>query len=303
MSKLIAPLEKFFFGKMDLYPVALFRVIFTFLILIMYGTRFFEIRLIYFDEGLMPLSQAATFIPEFMKPLFYWFPASDFMVVVYMCIHMALLVLLLLGVLGQFTTWLALFFHLALLQRNYTAMYGADLFTTHFLFFLGFIQHNKYFTILKYFRGKNLIGTRSDLSSLGIRFIQIQLCVTYAYTGLEKIKGSMWWTGTAMWRVIANGGLVPVDLSFMVHFPMIIAIATYMTLFFEVYFGFAMMVPALRKPWLIVGAVMHILVAPLMGLYFFSGIMVAAYLVFFTHEELKKGCSTVTHFLRMNRST
>lgn len=288
MSKLIASVEKFFFSRTDMYPVALFRLIFAVLMLLMYSTRFFELPLLYFNGGLMPAELASQFMPEYLKPPIYWFPTSDSMVVTFMCAHMGLLVLLALGILGQFTTWILLFVHLALLQRNYTMMYGADLVSTYFLFYLGFIQHNKYFSVLNYFRGKQISGIRQDISSLGIRFIQIQLGVTYAYTGLEKLKGPSWWDGTALWKVVGNGLLVPFDLSFMAQFPMLIALGTYSTLIFEIFFGFAMMVPVLRKPWLILGGTMHILAAILMGLHFFSGIMVASYLIFFTMQDLQQ---------------
>ena len=287
MSKLIGSLEKFFFGQTDLFPVALFRLVFAIIMILMYTMRFFEIPLMFFDSGLMPFELASQFMPDFVKPPIYWFPTSDSMVVTYMCVHMGLLLLLTLGILGQFTTWIVLFFHLALLQRNYTLMYGADLISTFFLFYLGFIQHNKYFSVLKYFRGRVITGIRSDLSSLGVRFIQIQLIVTYTYTGLEKLKGISWWEGTAVWKVIGNSLMVPFDLTFMSHFPFLIAAATYLTVLFEIYFGFAIFVPWLRKPWLILGGTFHLLAAVTMGLIFFSGVMVSSYIVFFTSTELK----------------
>ena len=287
MSKLVASLEKFFFGQTDLYPVALFRLVFAVIMILMYTMRFFEIPLMFFDSGLMPFDLASQFMPDFVKPPLYWFPSSDSLVVTYMCVHMGLLFLLALGILGQFTTWIVLFFHLAMLQRNYTLMYGADLISTCFLFYLGFVQHNKYFTVLKYFRGRSVSGVRADLSSLGVRFIQIQLIVTYTYTGLEKLKGLSWWEGTAVWKVIGNSLMVPFDLTFMSHFPFLIAAATYLTLVFEIYFGFAIFVPWLRKPWLILGGTFHLLAAITMGLIFFSGVMVSSYIVFFTSVELK----------------
>lgn len=298
MSKLITKLEQLFFGQTDLYPVSLFRMVFAIIMICMYTMRFFEIPMMFFDSGLMPFDLAGQFMPEFVRPPIYWFPTTENMVVVYMCLHMLSLILLALGILGQFTTWIVLFFHLAMLQRNYTLMYGADLISTCFLFYLGFIQHNKYFSVLKFFRGREVSGIRQDLSSLGVRFIQTQLIVTYTYTGLEKLKGVSWWEGTAVWKVIGNSLMVPFDLSFMSHFPFLIAAATYLTVLFEIYFCFAVLVPWLRKPWLILGGTFHLLAAITMGLIFFSSVMVSSYIVFFTGPELRNLIKDRKTFLR-----
>ena len=191
------------------------------------------------------------------------------------------------GAFGRSLTWLLFFVNLGLNQRDFSIVYGADLFTNFWLFYLCFIDHNRYFSIwnlmsgLKRQRVTKLKQYGSDLvSSMGIRLLQIQLCLSYAYTGFEKLKGHTWWSGQAIWYVIGMQSIVPHDFGFMKNYPVIIAILTMATVIFEVYFIFAVWSRRLRYPWLVVGFLFHLGTAICMGLWYFFLVMTSPYLLF-----------------------
>lgn len=277
--------DKFWFAPVDLYNLSLFRCVLFSLLFIMYGLRMFEIEILFFDNGLMPFSMAKEFPPEFHKAPFYWFPSSDTLVWV---AHAAFLILLLCGALGllrRWSTWIVFALHVAFMQRNYMVIYGADLVSTFWLLYLSLADHSRCFSIWK--SDPCPVSTKSSdlLTSVAYRLIQVQLCIIYGYTGLEKLKGASWWEGTATWKVLGNTQLAPMDFSYLLHVPWVIALITYCTLLFEVYFPVAVWFKPLRKYWLGLGAVFHIVAAGTMGLHFFSIIMIAAYIPFISSNS------------------
>jgi hypothetical protein len=288
IKNLTAAWDRFWFAPVDLYNLALFRCVFFCVLFVMYVLRFFEIKLLFYNEGLMPFALAKEFAPPFYAPLFYWFPTSN---VGILTAYLVFLVLLLLGALGflrRWSTWLVLALHLAFLQRNYTVIYGADLISSFWLFYLSLADHSRGFRVWKS-EACPVVHQQNDLlTSVAYRLIQIQLCITYGYTGLEKLKGTSWWEGTAVWKVLGNTQLAPMDFSFMVRFPVLIALMTYSTLLFEIYFPVAVWYKPLRKYWLSLGAAFHLVAAWSMGLHFFSLLMIVAYIPFISSQTWRE---------------
>jgi hypothetical protein len=303
--------SNFWFSPIDLYNVGLFRMLFGLSIFVMYLLRFQEFQFFYFDQGILPLehvSEMSKFIGR--ESLFQFFLKSDVGIYYQGIAHLILLFLFAIGMLGRATTWVLFVINLGLIQRNWTIVYGADLFTNFWLLYLSFVQHDKYFSlkniISKYIIKKKSAsnsnftgffarvftnfsvglsngqsnGLSDSLSTVGVRLIQIQLCLSYAYTGVEKFKGTSWWEGSAIWHVIGMDDLVPHDFSFLHHFPILIAVLSMLTIVFEVYFCFAVWTKKLKWPWLFTGFMMHLSIAVFMDLWFFFLVMTTTYLLF-----------------------
>jgi hypothetical protein len=121
-----------------------------------------------------------------------------------------------------------------------------------------------------------------------MRMMQFQLCIIYAYTGFEKLKGASWWDGTALWSVLANPQMVNHDWTFLRHVPLVIAIGSFSSVIFEIYFPAAMMQSQLRRIWLAVGILFHLAIGFLMGLMHFSLVMISVYFLFMQPELLER---------------
>lgn len=289
--------EGFWFAPQSLEGISLFRLVFCSLLFFQYSIRAIDTKILFFDKGLMPASQVINFMPEFYRPLFYWFPREDWAVVLITICFLVLLLGLALGLFSRCVMWLVWILHWSLLQRNYSIIYGADLISGFWLLYLSLIDSHRHFSLWSWWKKrikgvrekeKECLSSSSDLlSSVGIRLIQVQLCITYAYTGWEKLKGSDWWEGTAVWQILGNPFLAPVDFSFFSHIPLAIVVATWGTLIFEVYFCVLVWIKKIRPYWLLLGTIMHLSIALTTGLYFFSGIMIAAYLAFLNKVSLR----------------
>jgi hypothetical protein len=248
--------------------------------LVYYGARHFELTLMFTDDGLLPLAQAKElFEGKFHTPLF-WFPESSLGVQILHFTFLAVLAFLALGVWPRVMAAIGLYLHVLFEHRNFLFMYGFDKVAACWLFYLMFLKSNSHFSLLK-----RKTESQGLLNSAAFRMAQIHLCVIYGYSGMEKLKGQTWWSGEALWNIISNGIVSPIDMSFMAHVPWLIYIGTFMALFWEVYFPLAVWVPRLRKSWLIFGLIFHFVTAISMNLLFFSLLMVTAYVLLWPLAE------------------
>ncbi len=243
------------------------------------------------ELALIPRDMALNIFPDFYRPAIQWFFWPDAYV---SFVHIFLIILLGLATLGLsnrpllFLTWAI---QQGMMNRNYAINFGADSIGGLFLFYLVFTNCCEFFSIknqFKLFSAKRVMPRPSDLSSVFFRLMQIQICVIYCYTGFEKLKGQTWWDGTALWTVFANPQFSAFDLKFLSHFPWVIAIGTFLTVFFEVYFAAMVLHPVLRKYILIVGLVFHLGIGFLLGLMTFSLVMVSTYVLFIPDHEVER---------------
>ncbi|WP_107090260.1 HTTM domain-containing protein [Streptomyces sp. WM6372] len=115
----------------------------------------------------------------------------------------------------------------------------------------------------------------------GILVIAAQVCFLYGSAGLYKIQGPTWGGGTALHYALNLELFQPWPaLSHLVdEYPMVIAIAGYMTVLLQVAFPFVLF-GRLKYPVLTVLLGMHIGIAVFLGLPLFSGAMIVADAVF-----------------------
>lgn len=288
--------ERFWFAPQSLLGAGLFRMLLGFLLFTMYLIRFLDRDILLYENGLMSASMARDYLPDFYQTTLRWIPMTDTAVFWVSVSQLIGLLLLALGLLPRFATWIILFLHLALIHRNFTVIYGPDLIATFWLLYLGFIQLNQHFSVRwclqkrawtwAVFVNANDSVDSDVLSSMGLRLLQIQLCVIYAYTGLEKLKGSTWWDGTAVWRVLGNAQLAPIDMSWLSQVPSLVAILTFTTLIFEIYFPIVIWINRIKRSWLLIGILFHGGVGILMGLPFFSLLMMINFAFFLNRDEV-----------------
>ncbi|MET9694905.1 HTTM domain-containing protein [Streptomyces sp. NPDC006514] len=135
------------------------------------------------------------------------------------------------------------------------------------------------------FSAQQLHDARTTLTTVvhncGILVIAAQVCFLYGSAGLYKIQGPTWGGGTALHYALNLELFQPWPaLSHLVDdYPMVIAIASYVTVLLQVAFPFVLF-GRLKYPVLTVLLGMHIGIAVLLGLPLFSGAMIIADAVF-----------------------
>lgn len=300
MSLVRAQLEKiwngwcdFWFAPRDLYGLAIMRIQLSAVMLYLYVIRHLQNLNEFTDDGLVPRVRAYGVIPEFIRPPFPFYELwKDAWVPAVHGLFLALLFLVMIGAWSRIFAWAAWILALSFVERNYSILFGADVISTLFLFYLAFTRCDDALSVKSWWkarRGRALPAVTTDVwSSVFYRFIQIHVSVIYAYTGLEKLKGATWWDGTALWSVFGNQQMVTMDMTFLRHFPIAIAFITFSTVMFEIYWPFAVIGTWTRKLWLAMGVFMHAGIAIFMGLGTFSLVMTSTYWLFLPPRKLRE---------------
>ena len=118
-----------------------------------------------------------------------------------------------------------------------------------------------------------------------LRLMQLQVCIVYLRTVFWKLRGRMWWNGTAAWFPL----WVDADVRFrpprwLLTKPFI-CLATWGTLIEEIALGTLIWIREFRYPMLVSGIVFHLMLDVIMNLQFFSWIMICSLLLFIFPED------------------
>ncbi len=127
-------------------------------------------------------------------------------------------------------------------------------------------------------------GARVFLHNLGIVLIHLQLVVLYLVSGTLKLQGPLWFNGTALYY-ITNVEAFSTNWQFLRSFffnPIFVAIATYMSVLYQIGFPF-MLGNRLHLLWVLIGLSFHVGIFMVMGLTTFSAIMIG--LILFTVRD------------------
>jgi hypothetical protein len=274
--------NKFWFSPVTLKKIALFRVLSATIMLIYFGLRHTELPDFYYEDGMISLERSRQlFNGIYHSPLFVWFPTNPMFIQLLHGLFLFILLLLALGIWPRTMAALGLYLHVLFEHRNFMVMYGFDKVVACWLFYLIFARSDSHYSV----RPTGETRSKDILTPAAVRMAQIHLCLIYGYSGLEKFRGNSWWTGEALWNIVANGIVAPIDMSFVAHVPWLIYLGTYSTLLWEAYFPLAVWSPKLRRPWLVFGILFHVMTGIMMNLVFFAAIMISAYPLFWFSDS------------------
>lgn len=140
--------------------------------------------------------------------------------------------------------------------------------------------------------GRGRAGGRGPQASVGanvaIRLIQLHLCIIYLFGGIGKMRGELWWDGSALWYAIANLEYQSLAVTWLVRHPWLIALLTHVTVFWETFY-WALVWNRLARPAALVMAVcVHGGIALCLGMPTFGIAMITANLAFVSPETVNQ---------------
>lgn len=140
----------------------------------------------------------------------------------------------------------------------------------------------------------------STWNTVVTRLIQLHLCVIYLFGGLSKMRGEMWWDGSAMWFALVNYEYQSLDLTWLGRVPFLIGSITAITIFWETFYC-ALVWPKLTRPLVLAMAVLvHVGIGAALGMWTFGTIMVVANMAFLQPDTVR---STVAKLHRKSERT
>ncbi|MCG8450972.1 MAG: HTTM domain-containing protein [Pirellulales bacterium] len=137
-------------------------------------------------------------------------------------------------------------------------------------------------------RGDTSAVQPSTWANVAIRLIQLHLCIIYLFSGLAKLMGENWQAGTAVWWAVANQEYQSISMTWLAGWPVLVALATHATVFWELFYC-CLVWNRYNRPWVLWMAVaVHGGIALFMGMITFGIGMIYANLSFLKPATVRR---------------
>ena len=94
----------------------------------------------------------------------------------------------------------------------------------------------------------------SSAAQVATRLMQLHLCVIYLFGGISKLRGELWWDGSALWYALVNWEYQSIDAVWLGHYPALLGALAHITIFWETFYCAAVW-PRFLRPWTLALAV------------------------------------------------
>ena len=278
--------HRFWFEPADPLMLGIIRLLGGWMLFYNLAVWTMDLEAFFGDNGLQPLSAVKALYVN--RPIFsFWLWTGD----QYLWpMHIACLVISAMFCLGfatRVTSILSFLITISYSQRVPIANFGFDQILGMLCLYLSVGPSGAAVSVDSlirrwWLRRKGLVAVPRKFASarVAMRLIQLHLCAIYFWAGFAKLKGPSWWTGEAMWRVIANEEYQTMVLTWMAWVPWLPFLIAHVTIAWEVFFIVLVWNPKFRPLMLFMGVLMHVGIGAFLGMWTFGLIMAFAYLAF-----------------------
>lgn len=205
---------------------------------------------------------------------FHWWIDSTAMLWTMHIICLVILAMFMVGFYSRMTSILSMLILVSYTNRVPEAQYGLDQINALLTLYLCVGPSGAMYSVDRWLAKRKAARAGVEVpiqpsiaANVGIRLIQLHMCVIYLFAGIGKMAGTTWADGTAMWGAIANLEYQSLDLTWLAAWPIMINILTHVTTWWELTYS-ALVWPRLTRP------VMVALSIPLhLGIAFFLGMI------------------------------
>ena len=192
--------------------------------------------------------------------------------------------------------------HVAIYQRNSWFMNGGDRLVRECAFYLCLVPCGAAYSVDAWLRDRRLFRAGKKVIKdywvpiVGYRLIQLQLIVMYFLSGIEKWDSSSWHRGSALYYSLSTMNYARSDvllapiLDTRIGYEFL-RLGTWVTLYWELYFGLLVLWRPTRYLALAVGVLMHLGIHITLIVAFFSFISMWCYLAFLPHDWVERSLS------------
>jgi Vitamin K-dependent gamma-carboxylase len=154
----------------------------------------------------------------------------------------------------------------ALFRLGWESVYGIDSYCHNLTFLMIWLPVGRYWS-LDYWGNQE--KEYSVDRTVGLRLLQIYLCITYIGAGYSKAVGYDWWH-EAMWEVLHLREFHHFNYFWMAEVPVVPKLLALSVLFFETFYFIGVWIPKIGKAWVLTIIGMHLGIAVTMGLVLFG---------------------------------
>jgi hypothetical protein len=193
----VRTLRAFWFGDIDLAPVALFRILYGIQLFNWFWQLLPNVGAFFTDEGILPRHQLVAFFPERITLLNAF--GESWQVAIVCLLACAASVALTIGWHTRVACVLVFVFLISFQLRNPLILDGSDLVFRAIPLWLVFTGAGDLYSVDARLR-------RQPVSGVGwafpIRILELQIAWIYLATGIEKLAGTKWLSGTATYYAL-----------------------------------------------------------------------------------------------------
>jgi predicted DCC family thiol-disulfide oxidoreductase YuxK len=287
--------SRIWFQSRPVSPLEIARMGIGAALLINYSLATPYLFLFWGETGWMPRELVFEYTDNFWAQSVFFYFTAPWQWVGFHFLFLFCCAAFMLGWRTSWVKWIVLIGHISFAYRNPISWYGVDKIIACLLVILCIAPIGRAMSLdrvrtVRAAKRDNLEATlpryNSPWAGACTRLMQIQMAVLFFYSAIGK-RGDDWWNGDAIWYVFANNDYYNRSLLDLLasHYWLANA-ATYLTVFIEIAFPFLIWQRATR-PYLLAAAIfLHLQFAILLGLIYFSFVMVMGHMSFLRPEWL-----------------
>lgn len=253
------------------------------------------------DAGWSPRDAALEMSIPWMESVFFYFNAP-WQLIAFHTLFLLCCAALMVGWRTSWVKWIVLIGHISYVHRNLTVVYGVDWVVASLVFIMCVAPVGRALSLDRVRAVRNaklknpetaletvLSPYHSPWAGVCIRLMQIQMAVIFFYSAISKLHSDIWLNGDAVWIMFASDDYYhSTMLGILASHYWLTNLATYGTILIEIAFSFLIWQRSTR-PYLLAAAIfLHLQFAFLMGLFYFSFVMIMGHLSFVRPEWLMR---------------
>jgi predicted DCC family thiol-disulfide oxidoreductase YuxK len=289
--------SQFWFESQPTKPLELARIGLGAAMLIHYALATPYLLELWGEAGWMPYARAMETYDPWKQSLFFYFTAP-WQLIAFHVLFLFCCVAFMVGWRTSWVKWLVLIGHISYDYRNPSLTYGVDKILACLLLILCFAPVGRAISLdrvraVRMAKLKNLEAVLPPYSSpwtgACARLMQIQMATLFFYSAIAKLRGDDWWSGDAVWTVfITNEHYNRFALDLFASQYWLVNVATYGTILVEMAYTFLIWQRSTRPYLLFDAFILHLMFAVLMGLYYFSFVMMMGHMAFVRPEWMTR---------------
>jgi predicted DCC family thiol-disulfide oxidoreductase YuxK len=249
------------------------------------------------DAGWAPRDAVLKINDPWMQSVFYYFGAP-WQWLAFHGVFLLCCAAFMVGWRTSWVKWIVLAGHISCVYRNPMLTYGVDWIVASLVFILCVAPAGRALSLdrvraVRAAKAGDLEARLPPYSSVWAgactRLMQIQMAVLFFYSAVSKLNAEIWLNGDAVWIVFTTGEYYnSMILDVLASHYWLVNLATYGTILIEIAFPFLIWQRSTR-PYLLAAAIfLHLQFGLLMGLFYFSFVMIMGHMSFLRPEWLAR---------------
>jgi len=300
LARLRQAWNRFFYEPASPLPVAVYRAMYGFLVLVNVLLLLPDAADWFSELGVVPLSIEHKLEPMSRLDLMALLPGTPEAARIYLLVLAAAAACLMLGFytrIAAVVTYLGL---TSLHHRNVFILHGGDTLLRVMGFYLVFADAGARLSLDRWFSGEK--RPPPNVAPWAQRLMQLQLCALYLFTSLSKMSGNLWADGTAVYYVLNLDEFRRFPVPLVADYLPLVKLATWGTLVVEFSLATLIWVYEWRYKVLLAGLLLHLGIEWSMNVPLFQWAAIAGYVLFIPAEDIEATLDRLKAWLRPGRA-